>query len=260
MIEAERISKTFVKGVFRREQVTAVNQVSFCLPDQKALGIVGNSGCGKTTVARILLSLLVPDSGSIRIDGENLLSGDRKALRARTRKIQMIFQHPESSLDPARSIGSSLEEPMKIQRMYDKKGRREKIRRLMDLVELDEGLLGRFPHQISGGEAQRVMIARALTLDPKILILDEPTSMLDVSVQAQVMNLFKELQKKLGLSYLFISHDLAAARWLCDDIAVMQNGSFVETGETRKVLAEPRHEFTKELLESSRLSKKPWRV
>ncbi len=248
MLEAEQISKKFVKGVLRRQTVEAVKEVSFSLPEGKTLGIVGNSGCGKSTVARILLSLLTPDTGSVRIDGEELFSGDRKRDRARTRKIQMIFQHPESSLDPAKKIRYSLEEPMRIHHMYDPAKRRERICRLMDLVDLGEDLLDRRPRQLSGGEAQRVMIARALTLEPRILILDEPTSMLDVSVQAQVLNLLKELQEKMGLSYVFISHDIDVVRWFCHDIAVMQQGRFVETGPTEKVVENPEHEFTKELL------------
>ncbi len=230
MLEVEGISKTFVKGIIRRETVAAVKDISFCLPDGKTLGIVGNSGCGKSTVARILTSLVSPDSGSIRLDGEDLLWGGRKIFRARTRKLQMIFQHPESSLDPAKTVGYSLEEPMKIHRMFDEKGRKERLARLLELVDLNQRLLDSFPHQISGGEAQRVMIARALSLEPRILILDEPTSMLDVSVQAQVVNLLKSLQKSLGLSYVFISHDISVVGWLCHKIAVMQDGCFVETG------------------------------
>lgn len=248
MLEVEGISKKFVKGVVRRQTVEAVRQVSFCVPEGRTLGIVGNSGCGKSTVARILLSLLTPDSGSVRIDGEDIFCCDRKKAWARPKKIQMIFQHPESSLDPAKKIGYSLEEPMRIHRIGDKAERRERIRRLMDLVDLGEELLERHPRQISGGEAQRVMIARALTLEPKILILDEPTSMLDVSVQAQVMRLLKELQEKLGLTYVFISHDIDVVRWLCHDVAVMRKGEFVETGSREEVLENPRHEFTKELL------------
>ena len=164
--------------------------------------------------------------------------------------IQIIFQHPETSLDPAKKIGYSLEEPMIIHKMYDKAGRKKRVKELLDLVDLGEELLDRYPHQISGGEAQRIMIARALSLDPKILILDEPTSMLDVSVQAQVMTLLKELQEKLGLSYLFISHDLDVVRWFCDEIAVMEEGKFVETGRTEDVIGHPKAEFTKKLVES----------
>ena len=172
----------------------------------------------------MLLSLIKPDSGTIEIDGT----------------IQIIFQHPETSLDPAKKIGYSLEEPMIIHKMYDKAGRKKRVKELLD----------RYPHQISGGEAQRIMIARALSLDPKILILDEPTSMLDVSVQAQVMTLLKELQEKLGLSYLFISHDLDVVRWFCDEVAVMEEGKFVETGRTEDVIGHPKAEFTKKLVEN----------
>ena len=198
------------------------------------VAFVGASGCGKSTIANMLLSLIKPDSGTIEIDGT----------------IQIIFQHPETSLDPAKKIGYSLEEPMIIHKMYDKAGRKIRVKELLDLVDLGEELLDRYPHQISGGEAQRIMIARALSLDPKILILDEPTSMLDVSVQAQVMTLLKELQEKLGLSYLFISHDLDVVRWFCDEIAVMEEGKFVETGRTEDVIGNPKAEFTKKLVEN----------
>ena len=224
MLKVSHISKTFTGGIIKKTRVEAVKDVSFTVQDGKTFGIVGNSGCGKSTIANMLLSLIKPDSGTIEIDGT----------------IQIIFQHPETSLDPAKKIGYSLEEPMIIHRMYDKAGRKARVRELLD----------RYPHQISGGEAQRIMIARALSLDPKILILDEPTSMLDVSVQAQVMTLLKELQEKLGLSYLFISHDLDVVRWFCDEIAVMEEGKFVETGRTEDVIGHPKAEFTKRLVEN----------
>ena len=217
MLKVSHICKTFTGGIIKKTRVNAVKDVSFTIRDGETFGIVGNSGCGKSTIANMLLSLIKPDSGTIEIDGT----------------IQIIFQHPETSLDPAKKIGYSLEEPM-----------------LLDLVDLGEELLDRYPHQISGGEAQRIMIARALSLDPKILILDEPTSMLDVSVQAQVMTLLKELQEKLGFSYLFISHDLDVIRWFCDEIAVMEEGKFVETGRTEDVIGHPKAEFTKKLVEN----------
>ena len=201
MLKVSHICKTFTGGIIRKTRVNAVKDVSFTIRDGETFGIVGNSGCGKSTIANMLLSLIKPDSGTIEIDGT----------------IQIIFQHPETSLDPAKKIGYSLEEPMIIHKMYDKAGRKKRVKELLD----------RYPHQISGGEAQRIMIARALSLDPKILILDEPTSMLDVSVQAQIMTLLKELQEKLGLSYLFISHDLDVVRWFCDEVAVMEEGECV---------------------------------
>ena len=230
MLKVSHISKTFTGGIIKKTRVEAGKDVSFTVQDGKTFGIVGNSGCGKSTIANMLLSLIKPDSGTIEIDGT----------------IQIIFQHPETSLDPAKKIGYSLEEPMIIHRMYDKAGRKARVRELLDLVDLGEELLDRYPHQISGGEAQRIMIS----LDPKILILDEPTSMLDVSVQAQVMTLLKELQEKLGLSYLFISHDLDVVRWFCDEIAVMEEGKFVETGRTEDVIGHPKMEFTKKLVEN----------
>ena len=208
--------------------------VSLAALEGQLISLIGPAGCGKSTLLRCLNGLDVPDSGTIEIDGT----------------IQIIFQHPETSLDPAKKIGYSLEEPMLIHKMYDKAGRKIHVKELLDLVDLGEELLDRYPHQISGGEAQRIMIARALSLDPKILILDEPTSMLDVSVQAQVMTLLKELQEKLGLSYLFISHDLDVVRWFCDEIAVMEEGKFVETGRTEDVIGHPKTEFTKKLVEN----------
>lgn len=250
MLEVRNLQKTFVSGVIRKRTVQAVKGVSFAIEDGKTFGIVGNSGCGKSTIARILLSLIPPDGGEIRVDGQDVLYGDPTFCRAMTRRIQIIFQHPESSLDPSKRIGVSLSEPMRIHRMYDAAGRARRIAELMRLVDLDGGLLERYPHQISGGEAQRIMIVRALTLDPRILILDEPTSMLDVSIQAQVMNILKDLQRQLGLSYLFISHDLDVVRWLCDDLAVMREGEFVESGPAEQVVARPQHPFAKELIRS----------
>ena len=211
MLKVSHICKTFTGGIIRKTRVDAVKDVSFTICNGETFGIVGNSGCGKSTIANMLLSLIKPDSGTIEIDGT----------------IQIIFQHP-----------------------YDKAGRKKRVKELLDLVDLGEELLDRYPHQISGGEAQRIMIARALSLDPKILILDEPTSMLDVSVQAQIMTLLKELQEKLGLSYLFISHDLDVVRWFCDEIAVMEEGKFVETGRTEDVIGHPKAEFTKRLVEN----------
>ena len=216
MLKVSHICKTFTGGIIRKTRVNAVKDVSFTIRAGETFGIVGNSGCGKSTIANMLLSLIKPDSGTIEIDGT----------------IQIIFQHPETSLDPAKKIGYSLEEPMLIHKMYDKAGRKKRVKELLDLVDLGEELLDRYPHQISGGEAQRIMIARA------------------VSVQAQIMTLLKELQEKLGLSYLFISHDLDVVRWFCDEIAVMEEGKFVETGRTEDVIGHPKAEFTKRLVEN----------
>ena len=196
----------------------------------------------------MLLYLTKPDRGRILIDGENILTAEARERKNLTRKIQIIFQHPESSLDPGRQIGYSLREPMRIHRLYSPVEQENRLRYLLDLVELDEKLLDRYPHQISGGEAQRLMIARALTLDPAILVLDEPTSMLDVSIQAQILNLLMDLQERMGFTYIFITHDLSVVHHLSDSIAVMYLGECVEFGSKEQIFEAPQHPYTKSLL------------
>lgn len=254
MLEVQNLNKTFTSGVLRKRTVNAVRNVSFSIAEGKTLGIVGNSGCGKSTIARILLSLIQPDSGEIALDSERIPAENLEKRKLLARRIQIIFQHPESSLDPRRKLGYSLMEPMRIHRLFSVNDRRRRLSELMDRVDLSSELLERFPHQISGGEAQRAMIVRALTLDPKVLILDEPTSMLDVSIQAQVMNILRDLQAQLGLTYLFISHDLDVVRWMCDDLAVMTEGRFVEMGPADRILHSAQHPFARKLIDSFTIS------
>lgn len=251
MLKAEHLNKHYCSGVIRKHHVDAVSDVSFEIEEGKILGIAGNSGCGKSTIARMLMGLEVPDTGEVWLDGQKISGLPMGQMRQHRKKMQMIFQHPESSLDPQKTILFSMTEPMKIHKVYKEQEKMMcRIEELFALVGVSTGLLSRYPHQISGGEAQRIMIARALTLDPKVLILDEPTSMLDVSIQAHVMCLLKDLRSKLNLTYLFISHDLEVLGWFCDRISVMSQGKFVESGETKQIIDNPRHPFTKELVDS----------
>ena len=250
MIEVRGLTKTFTSGVFRKRTVRAVTDVSFSIPRGKTLGLAGDSGCGKSTIARMLLKLTEPDSGEILLDGDTITHLTDKQFKPYRRKIQIVFQHPESSLDPSKQILYSLREPMIIHGLYTKEERLTKIQELLHLVGVSEKLLTRYPHQISGGEAQRIMIARALTLTPEILILDEPTSMLDVSIQAQIMTLLRDLQGRLGLTYLFISHDVDVLTWFCDEIAVMSQGKIVESGPASEIVQHPQDAYTKRLIES----------
>ncbi len=251
MIEVINLNKSFVSGVFKKHQVKAVDQVSFSMEKGKAFGIAGNSGCGKSTIARILLKLIEPDSGTILLDGEDVTHLGRAATREYRKKVQIIFQNPESSLDPGKKILYNLMEPMKIHRSGLKKNERmNKIRETIGLVGLGEHLLDRYPHQLSGGEAQRVMISRALLLEPEVLILDEPTSMLDVSVQAHVMTILKELQLRLGLTCLFISHDLEVLAWFCDELMIMNEGRILEQGAVQEILNHPKTKFTQILIDN----------
>lgn len=251
MLSVRHLCKSYTRGVVRRHRIDAVNDVSFSISKGTSMGIAGNSGCGKSTIARMVMGLVPPDAGAVFLDGcqvSGLRAGQMKQVR---RQMQIIFQHPESSLDPHRKILESVLEAMEIHGV--KKGRAEREARVEELFEmlgLHTRLFGRYPHQISGGEAQRIVIARALTLDPKVLILDEPTSMLDVSIQAHIMTLLKTLQQALGLTYLLISHDLEVLCWFCDRIGIMNQGRLIETGTKTEILERPEQAFTKELVES----------
>ncbi len=251
LLRADHLCKSFTRGVIRKNRVDAVADVSFAIPRGEALGIAGNSGCGKSTIARMLMGLIPPDRGEVWLEGREITGITGKEAQQFHREMQIIFQHPESSLDPGKKILASVMEPMVIHHIgRDREERMEKIGSLFELLGLSEGLYGRYPHQISGGEAQRIIIARALTLEPRLLILDEPTSMLDVSIQAHIMNLLKELQTTLGLTYLLISHDLEVLCWFCSRICVMNQGKLIESGTREQILNEPREPFTRELVES----------
>ena len=229
VLELEEVSRTFSSGVFRTHTVRAVDRVSFALERGKTFGLVGNSGCGKTTLSRMITRVLKPSGGRIRFEGEDIARLDRKGSRAYHRRVQIIFQNPEASLDPSMRIRDSLLEAMAIHRLGESREERmEKIRAALGQVGLPDYLLSRYPHQISGGEGQRLVICRALLLEPEVLLLDEPTSMLDVSVQASIMNLLRELQERLGLTYLYITHDIELLGWISHTIGVMQRGRLVE--------------------------------
>ncbi|MDY3918159.1 MAG: ABC transporter ATP-binding protein [Candidatus Limivivens sp.] len=249
MLEVQNLNKTFVSGTFHKKEVHALREVSFLLKDGETLGILGKSGCGKTTLSRIIAGLLVPDSGEVRLDGKSILPLRGKERKQVCQRIQIVFQHPTSALDPSRKIVASLREPLIVQNICPSKEEQlKKIEQLMELTGLPSQLLGRYPHEISGGEAQRLVICRSLLLNPQVLILDEPTSMLDVSIQASIMTLLRELQEKLSISYLFISHDLDLLAWLSDQIAVMKDGAFLEYGPSDQILHAPRAPYTQELI------------
>lgn len=251
MLKVEHVSKIYTRGIVKKHRVDAVRDVSFSIEKGKSLGIAGNSGCGKSTIARMVMGLIPPDSGEIYLEKEKVNGLKQKEMKQIRRQMQIIFQHPESSLDPRKKILSSLLEPMEIHGIGENREERmAKVEQLFSMLGLSDRLYGRYPHQISGGEAQRIIIARALTMDPKVMILDEPTSMLDVSIQAHIMNLLKDLQKSLGLTYLLISHDLEVLCWFCDEISIMNQGELIETGTREQILNMPQKPFTKELVDS----------
>ena len=227
-----------------RPPVRAVHDVSLELPANRTLGIVGESGCGKSTLARLLVGLEPPTSGTIEIDGRLADAGDRRAL---ARRIQLVFQDPYSSLDPRLTVDRALGEVLKVHGLAARAERDERVGALLEMVALGRRFADRYPHQLSGGQAQRVAIARALAVEPRILVLDEPTSALDVSVRAEVMNLLVRLQDELGLSYVFISHDLGMVRHISDEIDVMYLGRVVERGPYDRVLDHPLHPYTRAL-------------
>src|SRR5688572_15272361 len=228
--------------------VRAVDGVSFTIEEGETFGLVGESGSGKTTTGRCILRLIEPTSGDVRFKGEDVLRFSRARLRQARRDMQIVFQDPFSSLNPRMRVQAIVEEPLVIHRIGSKPERQARVRELFELVGLDPSQLTRYPHQFSGGQRQRIGLARALALNPSLVIADEPVSALDVSVQAQVINLLMDLQERLKLTYLFIAHDLRLVRHICSRIAVMYLGKIVEMGATEAIFAAPAHPYTRALL------------
>jgi ABC-type oligopeptide transport system ATPase subunit len=228
--------------------VKAVDGVSFEIQEGETLGLVGESGSGKSTTGYCVLQLLKPTSGSVRFIGQELTDLGREEVRKLRREMQIVFQDPYSSLDPRMTVGDIVSEPLEVHGVGSRKTRRETVRQLLDTVGFDPNFTNRYPHEFSGGQRQRIGIARALALNPKLIVCDEPVSALDVSIQAQILNLLKDLQRDFGLTYLFIAHDLAVVRTMSDQIAVMNRGKLVEIGPADEVYTQPKDEYTKALL------------
>nr|AFV25950.1 oligopeptide transporter [Alkalihalobacillus alcalophilus ATCC 27647 = CGMCC 1.3604] len=228
--------------------VKAVDDISFTIYEGETVSIVGESGCGKSTTGRAILRLDEPTAGKVEFDGEDLLSLNKSEMRKKRKDLQIIFQDPYASINPRQTVRQVLEEAMIIQKVLPKDKRGDRIRELMATVGLGAHQIDRFPHEFSGGQRQRVGIARALTVDPKLIICDEAVSALDVSIQAQVLNLLKELQRKFKLTYLFISHDLGVVRHISDRIIVMYLGKIVEVADKKSLFNEPKHPYTQALL------------
>jgi len=251
VLEVRSLAKSFwlKKGVFGKREFKAVQNVNFQLKRGHTLGVVGESGSGKTTMGLTLLRLHEPTGGEVIFDGKNLLKLSDRERQAMRRRIQIVFQNPYASLNPRFTIGQTLIEPMEIHRIGGSTAEREqRARELLAKVGLDDRAFGKYPHEFSGGQRQRIAIARCLTLNPEVLVLDEAVSALDVSVQAQVLNLLKDLQDEFGLSYVFISHDLAVVRFISDEVLVMKDGVVVEQASAQEILAHPKQEYTQKLL------------
>jgi peptide/nickel transport system ATP-binding protein/oligopeptide transport system ATP-binding protein len=254
LVEVRDLVKHFPirQGVILQRQVgavQAVDGVSFDVVRGETLGLVGESGCGKSTTARLVTRLIDPTSGSIKFDGQEISGLSRSKLKPLRREMQMIFQDPYSSLNPRKTVGSIIGEPFVIHGVEkDEKKRKRLVQELMDTVGLNPEHYNRLPHQFSGGQRQRIGVARAIALKPKLIVADEPVSALDVSIQAQVINLLRDLQRELGLTIIFIAHDLSVVRHVCDRVAVMYLGKIVELGTSDELYGHPRHPYTGALL------------
>jgi peptide/nickel transport system ATP-binding protein/oligopeptide transport system ATP-binding protein len=254
LIQVRDLKKHFpiTKGIIRSKQVgavRAVDGVSFDVLRGETLGLVGESGCGKSTTARLLTRLLDPTEGSISYDGRDIATLSRKELKPLRRDMQMVFQDPYSSLNPRKTVGTIISEPFVIHGVESDEGKRKRrVQELMELVGLNPEHYNRLPHEFSGGQRQRIGVARAIALSPKLVVADEPVSALDVSIQAQILNLLRELQRDLGLTIVFIAHDLSVVRHMCDRIAVMYLGKIVELAAADELYGHPRHPYTGALL------------
>ena len=251
LVDVQHLTKTFTRGgglLGKARTVRAVDDVSFSIEEGETFGLVGESGSGKTTTGRCLLRLIEPTSGTVRFKGEDVLAFEPQRLRTARRDMQIVFQDPYASLNPRMRAGEIVEEPLVIHGIGSRNERRERAEDLFRLVGLDAASLERYPHQFSGGQRQRIGLARALALNPQFVVLDEPVSALDVSVQAQVVNLLLDLQARLHLTYLFIVHDLRLVEHICRRIAVMYRGRIVELGTTASIFASPQHPYTRALL------------
>jgi oligopeptide/dipeptide ABC transporter ATP-binding protein len=252
LLEVKNLVKHFPVrgGVFSRirDYVRAVDGISFDIAERETLGLVGESGCGKSTAGRAILRLIEPTSGEVIFKGTNIIDLEREKMRLLRREMQIIFQDPYASLNPRMTIGSIVGEPLTIHKIARGKKRDEQVAEILDKVGLRPEHMRRYPHEFSGGQRQRIGIARALALNPKVIIADEPVSALDVSIQAQVINLLQDLQKEYGIAYLVISHDLSVVQHICDRIAVMYLGEIVEIAEADELIMSPRHPYTEALL------------
>lgn len=246
LLDVIELSKRFTLKGGRTLQ--AVDRVSFSLHKGQTLGVVGESGCGKSTLGRLILRLIEPSGGSVRFMGHDVTLMPAAQLREVRKHLQVIFQDPQAALDPRMTVGKLIEEPLVIHRMGSAAERAREVARLLETVGLPAEAARRYPHEFSGGQRQRICIARALALQPELIVADEPVSALDVSIQSQVLNLLTDLQRERGLSYLFISHNLAVVKYMSDAVAVMYLGRVVEMGEAGQVFADPKHPYTQALL------------
>jgi oligopeptide/dipeptide ABC transporter ATP-binding protein len=252
LLEVENLVKHFPadRDLFGRPRayVRAVDGVSFRLDAGETLALVGESGCGKSTVSRLVLRLIEPDAGRVRFDGRDVLALDSGDLRAFRRDAQLIFQDPYASLNPRMTVGQILNEPLALHDLVPQPTRRSRVEELLTVVGLEPRVARHYPHEFSGGQRQRIAIARALAVEPKLIICDEPVSALDVSIRSQILNLLRDLQDRLGLSYIFVSHDLAVVKHIANRVAVMNLGGIVEIADTEDLFASPRHPYSRALL------------